>query len=424
MEWLMCFISVMVEMMKDILVTEILIGIKITYKRIITCLLLSLLSGCLLYTVIEYNFFLFFIFPFIIIYIFTETNFKKYVQASIVEFLLISLIDMMIWLLLNATTVLGDFYFLNKGIVALVEDILGLFFWIFLLLALKYKKKIIQEYFFNVGGKAIFLIILAIGFFSLILAFVQGMFMDELNLAMKKFIMVASVFVTFFLLLICGYLVYSIVSKMHLEEINSLNERCLFYQKEYYGEMLRRNEELSAFKHDIDKHFKAIQMLVSENKYEELNKYMTQFGTFTGAEALYKTGNLMADYIINGKIKEISTNQEVKVNVLGKFPIDCKVSDFDLCVILTNALDNVKEAVEVVKEKPKIEINIRNTKGKIYLLISNTSNPRKTKNLETTKLDIREHGYGIKNIKKVIEKYNGLMDIEYTKGMFILQIVL
>lgn len=131
MEWLMCFIGILIEMTKDILVTDILIGIKITYKRIITCLLFSLLSGFLLYSVIEYKIFLFLVFPFVVIYLFTETNFKKYVQASIIEFLLISLIDMMIWLLLNATTALGDFYFLNKEIVTLIEDILGVFFWTF-----------------------------------------------------------------------------------------------------------------------------------------------------------------------------------------------------------------------------------------------------------------------------------------------------
>lgn len=424
MEWLGCFVSVMVEMMKNILVADILIGIKKSYKNIMVCVLLGIVNSSILYFNDIYKALIFPIMSFIVIYIFTKINWKKQIQASIIGFQLISLLDLAIWLIINATTILGKVYFFNKEMVNFFGDILGLLLWILVLFQLRNKKNIVREYFTQAEGKEIFLIILVVGIFSMVLTSVQGLFMGELNLAMIKVAMVASVFVAILVIFICGYLVYSVVSKRHLWEINELNEKCIFYQKEYYDEMVKRNEELAAFRHDIDKHFRSIKMLVEEEKYGELKQYTNQFGDYFKQKELYKTGNLMADYILNGKIKEICKNHKTEICVVGKFPITCKVSDFDLSIILENALDNVKEALREVKSQPRLDISIQNINQKLYLRISNTSNPRNVRELKTTKQDTEYHGYGLKNIKKIVEQYNGIIDTSYEKGMFILQIVL
>lgn len=424
MGWLMCFISVMVEMMKDILVADILIGIKKSYKNISICVLLGIVNSGILYVNDMYKIIIFPIMSFLVVCVFTKINWKKQIQASIIGFQLISLLDLAIWLIINATTILGKVYFFNKEMVNFFGDILGLLLWMLVLFQLRNKKNIVREYFIQAEGKEIFLIIWVVGIFSMILTSVQGLFMGELNLTMIKVAMVASVFVAILVIFICGYLVYSVVSKRHLWETNELNEKCIFYQKEYYDEMVKRNEELAAFRHDIDKHFRSIRMLVEEEKYGELKQYTNQFGDYFKQKELYKTGNLMADYIINGKIKEICEDDKTEICIVGKFPTVCLVSDFDLCIILDNALDNVKEALKEVKNQSQLDISIQNTNKKLYLRISNTSNPRNIQKLKTTKQDIEYHGYGLKNIKKIVEQYNGMIDTSYENGMFILQIVL
>ncbi|HSH34949.1 GHKL domain-containing protein, partial [Schnuerera sp.] len=44
--------------------------------------------------------------------------------------------------------------------------------------------------------------------------------------------------------------------------------------------------------------------------------------------------------------------------------------------------------------------------------------------LETTKKDSKNHGFGIKSIKGVVEKYDGILNYEYNEGKFILNIML
>ena len=63
-------------------------------------------------------------------------------------------------------------------------------------------------------------------------------------------------------------------------------------------------------------------------------------------------------------------------------------------------------------------------------LIISISNPYKTDlryengEIITTKKDNQKHGFGIKNIEKVVEKYNGYMEINHENQIFTADILL
>ena len=116
---------------------------------------------------------------------------------------------------------------------------------------------------------------------------------------------------------------------------------------------------------------------------------------------------------------------DMKVNI----PKDINIHPWDLCTILGNALDNGIEANEKIENENRrnIKVNINSYKDYLLIEISNPAlfNPIDEEGkLKTTKKDRENHGFGMKGIKSVVEKYNGILNYEYSKGEFILSIML
>ena len=95
---------------------------------------------------------------------------------------------------------------------------------------------------------------------------------------------------------------------------------------------------------------------------------------------------------------------------------DCSVEDMDLCIILANAIDNAIQAC--IKEKniqPEILITVR--KKHLFLIVEVT-------NTMISENYTFEYGTGLKNIKHIVEKYEGTMEIETSADCFRLSILL
>ena len=120
--------------------------------------------------------------------------------------------------------------------------------------------------------------------------------------------------------------------------------------------------------------------------------------------------------ILNNKImKAYSHNLNVEFEVSLKKEIfinDCDIND-----LLSNALDN---AIDYNIENGNIQIKIIQEEAYIYISIKNS-----TENKEMlTKKNITDHGFGIKSIKRICNKYNGVMETSLKNTEFTLQITL
>ena len=98
----------------------------------------------------------------------------------------------------------------------------------------------------------------------------------------------------------------------------------------------------------------------------------------------------------------------------------------DICVLLGNLLDNAISAARQTDAK-QINLNIQPQDTYVSIVLANSikadilaDNPT----LETTKQKKNGHGYGIKNIRKVVQKYHGLIRFYEDSGMFISDILL
>lgn len=198
--------------------------------------------------------------------------------------------------------------------------------------------------------------------------------------------------------------------KLQLEELNNLNEN---------------NEATKRLRHDIKNHLAVIDSLCNEKKYEELRDYTSQLSDIVPSSTLLHTGNKIADVILSNKMK---LAQEAQINFTfdGQLNALDYMDSVDLCTLFFNAYDNAIEACNKM-ENAYINTRVLTHKNFIHISISNPV-PHKisihNNSVPTSKTDKSEHGFGIQQMKQVVEKYHGKISIQCSETEFSLEITL
>lgn len=133
------------------------------------------------------------------------------------------------------------------------------------------------------------------------------------------------------------------------------------------------------------------------------------------------TGNIALDAILSSK-KELAESKGIKFITKLQIPENLAIKPDDISIIFGNALDNAIEANEMVPENDRyIEVSLLYD-NLLICKISNACMPLGNKEFKTRKLDKENHGFGMENIKSVINGYNGEVKIEWHDYKFVLYI--
>lgn len=194
-------------------------------------------------------------------------------------------------------------------------------------------------------------------------------------------------------------------------------------QLKHYESMIEANRDIRSFRHDITNNLFSLDILLCESRLDEAREYI---GKLNGKIADTKknkfyTGNYLADAIFADKAAT-AEQSGISVDFSGTIPQE-GIENYDLCTILSNALDN---AIDACREIAPCTIKIRanETEMGFFLKISNpTKNKLHVKNnkLKTTKADKSNHGFGLKNIEGVVKKYNGIINLSCEDKIFTLE---
>lgn len=354
------------------------------------------------------------IFQIVILLVLFDEKIQTIIRGFIIEFVLVSLIDLMVWLILVGITSLGNDYADYERKIYIYGNCIGVIVIFMAAIFLYKRRKDIAEVIRNIKIKELIFVIAVMGTLGIVVACIQGAYLGEMTLSIQRMAMIVAVIFLVIIIAMSVMFVYVVNSRKILMEINDLNEECMKYQKNYYERLITEDSELRAFRHDVNKHYNAISALLNENDVEQARDYVNELINRKDVHFTYKTGNVVADYIINGEVQAIKqeNGDDVKIQILGKFPQSVGIEQTDLCIILANSLDNVKEAFSRFEGKKELGITIQNHKKRIILKIENTSQPVDVKNINTSKKDKKNHGYGISNIRRVVDKYNGTMQIK------------
>lgn len=206
------------------------------------------------------------------------------------------------------------------------------------------------------------------------------------------------------------FYLYNILAEnyIHLRENDIYKQQTYAYQNQLEVIMESRNR-VRALRHDMKNHILALQVLVQRKELEETNQYLDSMKNFMiNPEEYVKTGNDIVDSLLNYKIQkanEVLNEVETKISI----PEQLRLRSFDLNVLLGNLLDNAIDASMQTEDK-KLKIMIKLDKGVLFLNICNSCQriaDERRNFLETTKEDKANHGIGLKNVRKIVEKYHG-----------------
>ena len=249
-----------------------------------------------------------------------------------------------------------------------------------------------------------------------------------------------------------------------LKDKNKYQEYYLSEELKYIEQYKKAQTETRAFRHDIVNNLSLANMLLDEGKTEEASMHIKELlGNVSALSPKYITGDEMLDCIVAMKAAKMD---ELGIAFSNDGVIDggLNIKPMDICGIFANALDNAIEAasktIPVSTGSPKssdysdkannidntdksnnidntgslrspwIDMNIKRTKEFFIISISNSATEKiDTERIlnssgYTSKKDTEHHGFGLSNIRRTIEQYNGLLKAESDEESFTLKIIL
>lgn len=206
-------------------------------------------------------------------------------------------------------------------------------------------------------------------------------------------------------------------------------ELVLQKQSESYLQQLKMiqadNKNISLIRHDMKNHLFMLKSLYEKGEVELYRSYFdTLLLKINKKEEVCKSGNLVVDSIINYKLRNIN-DREINLYIDVCIPKKLEISDVDMTVVLGNLLDNAVRAVKEADRK-KLQITMRYNKGRLILQIENAyKNIIKVQGkLQTTKKEKQGHGIGLESVREVIERYDGVIQIDCEDNMFVVAAIL
>jgi len=222
-----------------------------------------------------------------------------------------------------------------------------------------------------------------------------------------------------------SWLLATIIDKRIAQFQNGLMTTHITEVEHIYGQM-------RAWRHDYHNHMQALKAHLHLHQYAEIDAYLDKLTMdLTQVDVIIKSGNVMADAILNSKIS-IARTREIKVNAKAIVPEKLAISEIDLCVIIGNLLDNAVEANAQIADPAArwLRVYIDVLKGQLYISVSNARAGEVRhgaghfgKTFLTTKKEAG-HGFGLVRIDGIVERYGGFVNRQAEEGAFATEVML
>lgn len=240
------------------------------------------------------------------------------------------------------------------------------------------------------------------------------------NTNMAGALMLESVFSIIVCILIL-YLQFELLRSAQITRERDLILELLHRQSLRYEESKESIQQVNEKYHDMRKLLESFRGILPEDKRKELEKEIEMYDTFV------RTGNEVLDVLLTEK-EGICKHRDIQMTCSMPPDVFEGVADMDVYSILSNALDNAVEAVSQLPEEREKYISLVAHREWNVINI-HVENPYETdicfeEGLPQSRRDHRFHGFGMKSMKHMAEKYNGDIITTARDGVFYLDVVL
>ncbi len=171
--------------------------------------------------------------------------------------------------------------------------------------------------------------------------------------------------------------------------------------------------------HDFNHHISVINTFLQAEQISEMKDYLNKLSLNLTGGTVIDTNNAIINAVINQKYwqaKEKSICMRFVINDLVKFPLQSA----DLVTVLANLLDNAIDAAEKVDDEKQIVVKLWQENKKAVISVRNTSNYAHIheNSIQSTKNDNTASGFGLINIKNVLDKHGAIYTLQFKDGWF------
>ena len=203
------------------------------------------------------------------------------------------------------------------------------------------------------------------------------------------------------------------------------------YQRElidtHYQEVENMYRQIRGWRHDYRNHIQMMKALAAKGDLDGIRAYLDELDTdLNTVDTVIKTGNAMADAILNSKIS-LAKSKHIPVQADANIPVKLRMSELDLCVILGNLFDNAIEASLSLPEDQRLIRVYMDMKGtQLYISFTNFTAAAKQQKVgrrfATTKG--AGHGFGLVRIDNIIDRLDGYLSRNSEDGAFTTEILI
>lgn len=245
----------------------------------------------------------------------------------------------------------------------------------------------------------------------------------------EDFVLYINIFICLLVLFLnFGVLVFKVIlsrEKFNNEELKEHN-RLISMQLRSQSEVAEMYNSIRSLKHDMNNHLHTIQGYMQMKEYEKAEEYIQNITGEIRAMELCQSGNQTIDALIGSKTA-LARKQGIHVTIDVSVPAKLKMDSKDMVILLGNLYDNAIDANLKIEEYDKRYINIQMLyrDGNLIISFENAAYEKDKSSRDiwlTTKREHFIHGFGIKNIDRIIKQYDGYCQRELKNNVFLCQI--
>ncbi|MBQ8813911.1 MAG: GHKL domain-containing protein [Lachnospiraceae bacterium] len=176
-----------------------------------------------------------------------------------------------------------------------------------------------------------------------------------------------------------------------------------------YENLRRQHEEVMMLRHDMNKHFQILRDMSAD---EKTVKYLDGLiGQNENIRPVVQSGNEMLDIILNSKLA-LAADSGIGVEIIkSDAPETLPLPDAELCSLVMNIMDNALKAAGtdgIASPYIRLDIHVKND---FFVFCCENSAIISPAAPETKKETVPMHGLGLKIIRQIAERHDGVVDI-------------
>lgn len=230
-----------------------------------------------------------------------------------------------------------------------------------------------------------------------------------------------------------AYLVFLLYNSEEERKRNQLEQvqKCLDVQlSQAFREIdtMKESQFLAGrYRHDLRHHLQYISACIDDGQTEKVQPYIAGICEEIEAQKVERYCENEAANLILSAFVGRAQKDGIIMNVRGILPEHITISDMDLCVLLSNALENALHACQGLTAEVTeciIDVQFYEKDNKLFLQITNPCGKNICFENGIPVSDEEGHGIGVQSICAIVKRYRGICDFQIRDGQFILRISL